>query len=249
MTPPRIAIIGTGRMGHAVRALAEAQRWTVVAQLGRAETERDESLLAAMREADVAIEFTTAAEAPSLLERMAGADCPIVSGTTGWLQQRERVEHAVHERGGALLWAPNFALGVHVLWRAAAHAARMFSGLPGFSAHIVETHHAAKQDAPSGTAIELQHRVQDAWRIAVPVTSVRVGHVPGTHSLVVDGTFEQLRLTHEARDRLVFADGALTAAAWLAERWREGRRGVLGMDDLLDDALARASSGAATRPT
>ena len=236
-------------MGHAVRALAEAQRWTVVAQLGRAETERDESLLAAVREADVAIEFTTAAEAPSLLERMAGAHCPIVSGTTGWLQQRERVERAVHERGGALLWAPNFALGVHVLWRAAAHAARMFSGLPGFSAHIVETHHAAKQDAPSGTAIELQHRVQDAWRIAVPVTSVRVGHVPGTHSLVVDGTFEQLRLTHEARDRLVFADGALTAAAWLAERWREGRRGVLSMDDLLDDALARAPSGAATRPT
>ena len=243
MTAPRIAIIGTGRMGHAVRALAEAQKWTVAAQLGRTETDRDEPLLAALREADVAIEFTTAAEAPSLLERMAGADCPIVSGTTGWHRQRERVESAVRERGGALLWAPNFALGVHVLWRASAYAARMFSGLPGFAPHIVETHHAAKQDAPSGTAIELQHRVAAAWSVAVPITSVRVGHVPGTHSLVVDGTFEQLRLTHEARDRMVFAEGALTASAWLAERWREGKRGVFGMDDLLDDALTRSSSG------
>jgi 4-hydroxy-tetrahydrodipicolinate reductase len=150
----------------------------------------------------------------------------------------------VRERGGALLWAPNFALGVQVLWRASAYAAKMFSGIPGFAPHIVETHHAAKQDAPSGTAIELQHRVQEAWRTAVPVTSVRVGHVPGTHSLVVDGTFEQLRLTHEARDRMVFAEGALTASAWLAERWGEGKRGVFGMDDLLDDALARASAGA-----
>ena len=244
---PRIAIIGAGRMGHAVRALAEAQRWTVAAHLGRQETDRDESLLEALREADVAIEFTTAAEAPSLLERMAGAGCPIVSGTTGWLQQRDRVERAVGERGGALLWAPNFALGVHILWRASAHAARMLSGLPGFAPHIVETHHAAKQDAPSGTAIELRDRVRDAWRTTVPVTSVRVGHVPGTHTLVVDGTFEQLRFTHEARDRLVFAEGALTAAAWLAERWREGKRGVFGMDDLLDDALARASSGGGDR--
>jgi 4-hydroxy-tetrahydrodipicolinate reductase len=110
--------------------------------------------------------------------------------------------------------------------------------------HIVETHHAAKRDAPSGTAIELQRRVQDASGTSVPVTSVRVGHVPGTHSVLADATFEQLRLTHEARDRLVFAEGALTAAAWLAERWRTGGRGVFGMDDLLDDALARSPGGA-----
>lgn len=243
MTAPRVAIIGMGRMGNALRALAEAQKWTVVAQLGRTETERDDVLLNALREADVAIEFTTAAEAPLLLERMAGADCPIVSGTTGWQNQRERVERAVAERGGALLWAPNFSLGVHVLWRASAYAAKLLSGLPGFAAHIVETHHAAKQDAPSGTAIELRNRVQMALGSVVPITSVRIGHVPGTHSFLVDGTFEQLEFSHSARDRLVFAEGALTAAAWLAERWREGHRGVFGMDDLLDDALARASSG------
>jgi 4-hydroxy-tetrahydrodipicolinate reductase len=240
---PRIAIVGMGRMGSAVRALAEAQRWTVVAQLRRAETASDEMLLSAVRGADVAVEFTTAAEAPSLLERLSGAGCPIVSGTTGWLEHQPRIERAVRERDGALLWAPNFALGIHVLWRAAAYAGRMLAGLPGFGTHIVETHHAAKRDAPSGTAIELQRRVQEATGAAVPVTSVRMGHVPGTHSFLADGTFEQLRFTHEARDRLVFAEGALTAAAWLAERWRAGARGVFAMDDLLDDALARSSAG------
>lgn len=242
MTAPRIVIIGTGRMGNAVRALAEAQRWTVTAQLGRVQTDNDETLLAAVRDADVAVEFTTPADAPTLLVRLAGAGCPIVSGTTGWLEQRDRVARAVRDHDGALLWAPNFALGVHVLWRAAAHAARIFAGLPGFAPHIIETHHAAKRDAPSGTALELQHRVQEAWGAAVPVTSIRVGHVPGTHTLVVDGTFEQLRLVHEARDRLVFAEGALTAVAWLAERWAEGRRGMFGMDDLLDHALADVSA-------
>lgn len=241
MTAPRIAIVGTGRMGNAIRALAEAQRWTVVAQLGRSETDHDDLLLDALRDADVAIEFTSASEAPSLLERMAGPNCPIVSGTTGWQAHRERVASAVKERDGALLWAPNFALGVHVLWRACACAAKLLSGVPGYAAHIIETHHSAKQDAPSGTAIELRHRVKEAWTADVPVTSVRIGHVPGTHTFLVDGTFEQLRFTHEARDRLVFAEGALTAAAWLAEQWHEGRRGMLSMDDLFDDALARAS--------
>ncbi|MGI8842584.1 MAG: 4-hydroxy-tetrahydrodipicolinate reductase [Gemmatimonadaceae bacterium] len=243
MTARRILIIGNGRMGNAVRALAEAQEWTVVAQLGRAQTEDDEKLLGAVREADVVLEFTTPADAPTLLVRLAGTGLPIVSGTTGWQDQRDRVERAVRDHDGALLWAPNFALGVHVLWRAAAHAARLFSALPGFAGHIVETHHAAKRDAPSGTAIELQHRVQQAWGAAVPVTSVRVGHVPGTHELVVDGTFEQLRLVHEARDRLVFAEGALTAAAWLAGRWQEGKRGMFGMDDLLDHAVENTSTG------
>lgn len=227
-------------MGNAVRALAEAQRWTVAAQLGRADTADDWRLTSAVRNADVVVEFTTPAEAPALLERLAACGCPIVSGTTGWTEHRSRVERAVEEHRGALLWAPNFALGVHVLWRTAAYAARLIAGLQGFSTHIIETHHAAKRDAPSGTALELQRRVNEILRTEVPVTSVRVGHVPGTHTLVVDGTFEQLRLTHDARDRLVFAEGALAAAAWLAAQWRAGRRGMLGMDDLLDDALAGA---------
>ena len=110
----------------------------------------------------------------------------------------------------------------------AERSARLLARISGFDAHIVETHHAAKRDAPSGTALTVQQRVAAASGRAVPVTSVRTGHVPGTHELIFDAPFEQIRLVHEARDRRVFAEGALLAAAWL-----RGRSGVFTMSDVL----------------
>jgi len=101
---------------------------------------------------------------------------------------------------------------------------RLTSSLPAFDAHIVEMHHAAKRDAPSGTALELSRRTGAAREREIPITSVRTGDVPGTHTLLFDGGFEQIRVEHVARDRRVFADGALTAARWLV-----GRRGVFTM--------------------
>ena len=98
----------------------------------------------------------------------------------------------------------------------------------GFDAHLVETHHTEKKDAPSGTGRLLADRAGAAAGRTVPVTSVRVGQVPGTHELVLDAGFEQVRLVHEARDRRVFAAGALAAARWLV-----GRTGVFTMDDML----------------
>jgi 4-hydroxy-tetrahydrodipicolinate reductase len=99
---------------------------------------------------------------------------------------------------------------------------------PHFDAHIVETHHAAKKDAPSGTAAALAKAVQATLGRSPAISSVRVGSVPGTHELIFDAAFEQLRFTHEARDRRVFADGAVHAAAWLV-----GRRGIFTMQDVL----------------
>lgn len=91
-----------------------------------------------------------------------------------------------------------------------------------------ETHHAAKRDTPSGTALALERVVAAEVGHAVPITAVRTGVVPGTHELTLDAPFERITLTHEAHDRRVFADGALTAAAWLV-----GRTGVFTMDDVL----------------
>ena len=104
----------------------------------------------------------------------------------------------------------------------------MLHRAPGFDAHITETHHAAKKDAPSGTAAGLERLAATEWGRAIPITSIRTGSVPGTHEIVFDAPFEQIRLTHEARDRRVFADGALLAARWLI-----GRRGVFTMRDVL----------------
>jgi 4-hydroxy-tetrahydrodipicolinate reductase len=101
--------------------------------------------------------------------------------------------------------------------------------LEGFDAHIVETHHSRKKDAPSGTAIAIGKAASDALDRPIPTTSVRTGSVPGTHELLFDGAFEQLSLTHVARDRRVFAEGALQAAAWLI-----GKKGVFTMRNVLE---------------
>ena len=235
MTAPRLAIVGAGRMGAAVRALAAERGWPVAAEIGRGGNAGGAAITRErLAGADVAIEFTTPDAAPDNAIACARAGMPVVVGTTGWLARQAEVEAAVRESDGALFWAPNFSLGVNVFWRVAERAAALMATLPGFDAHVLESHHVAKRDAPSGTALELERRVASALGRAVPVTSVRVGSVPGTHELLFDGPYEQLRLEHVARDRRVFAEGALLAAAWLADGWASGRRGVFTMDDLLD---------------
>ena len=226
----RLAVIGDGKMGRLVAALAPEMGFEVVATLGPAGTAG--GLTAeALAGAEVAVEFTVPTAAAKVVRGCAQLGLPVVSGTTGWDAERALVETFVRNQGGALLWAPNFALGVHLFAKLVAEAARRFAHAgAGFDAHLVETHHAAKLDAPSGTARLLATEVERARGKAVPVTSVRVGHVPGTHELVLDAPFEQVRLVHEARDRRVFAAGALSAARWLV-----GRRGVFTLDDYLGE--------------
>ena len=230
-------------MGRAVRALAAEREWPVTLQLGRDENAGGRGLTRErLHGVDLVVEFTTPSSAVENAIACARAGVPVVVGTTGWRDRLDEVRREVELHDGALFWAANFSPAVNVFWRVAADAARQMKALPGFAAHIVESHHAAKLDAPSGTALELQRRVEDQCDGDVPVTSVRLGHVPGTHTLLFDGPFEQLRIEHEARDRRVFADGALLAAGWLSSAWSQGRRGVFTMDDLLDDGTSAARS-------
>lgn len=230
--PPRLVIIGDGRMGGAVRQLADGHGWTVLATVGRAESA---GLQAALAGADVAIEFSTGAAAPGNVRSCLRAGVPVVVGTTGWLNELEQVRHDVATADGAMFWAPNFSIGANMFWRVARRAAELAATIPGFDAAIVETHHAAKRDAPSGTALELGRRVNAALGRDVPVSSVRVGHVPGTHSFILDGQFEQLSVEHMARDPRVFAEGALLAASWLMRAVAAGSRGTFTMDHLLEE--------------
>jgi 4-hydroxy-tetrahydrodipicolinate reductase len=217
----RLALIGMGKMGRAVRELAAARQWPVTAELtGPFGREK-------VANAQVAIEFTTPSAAPVNIRTCLAAGCPIVVGTTGWYDQLPAITQEVEREGGALLWGPNFSLGAHVLIALATLGARLLDT----NAAIIETHHAEKKDAPSGTAREIARAmIAERGGRGVPITSVRVGHVPGIHEVVFDGQFDQLRLTHTVRDRRVFAQGALVAAEWLV---REKRRGVFTMEDVL----------------
>lgn len=207
----RVALIGMGKMGRAVHALAVSRDWPIVAE---------------PKAADVAIEFTVPEAAPANIRACLAVGCPVVVGTTGWYQELPALTEEVAAAGGALLYAANFSVGAHALIALAAEAARLLDT----DAAIIETHHAAKKDAPSGTAREIARAIIAERSGGVPITSVRVGHAPGTHEVIFDGAFDQIRLTHVVRDRKVFAEGALVAAEWLI---REKRRGVFTMQDVL----------------
>jgi 4-hydroxy-tetrahydrodipicolinate reductase len=229
VTATPVALIGMGRMGRALAALAPERGFQVVAALDAADPGYAGITSESLRGASVAIEFTEPSAAPANVRACLAARCPVVVGTTGWYEELPAISADAERAGGALLTAPNFSIGVAAFDRIVAEAGRLFARLEGFEAHLVETHHSAKRDAPSGTAAALAQTTERTLGRRVPITSVRVGHVPGTHEVVFDAPFEQIRLVHEARDRRVFAEGALVAARWLI-----GRRGVFTLADVLD---------------
>lgn len=232
--PLRIAIVGNGKMGRAIAALAAERGHTIHTVVDAADNAGGRALTAErLAGADVAVEFTHPDVAVTNLMRLMDAGVPTVTGTTGWMHEMPRIQQAVAERRGALLHAANFSVGVHLFLRAAQELARAFAGRPEFDAFVLEEHHAAKADAPSGTGLVLQQHLRDGDAAgggarAFPITSVRAGSIPGTHQVTYDGMFETVRLSHIARSRQVFAAGALAAAEWLP-----GHTGIFTFDDML----------------
>jgi len=227
----KLALVGMGKMGKAIAELAPSRDWEVVARLDGAAMKRGISA-ADLKGADVAVEFTVPHATPSNVRALIATGVPVVVGTTGWYDELSAISDDVMSKGGTLLAAANFSLGVNIFEQIAETAARLLGTAPGFSAQIVETHHAAKLDAPSGTAATLRKSASAAWgRGEIPITSIRTGSVPGTHEFIFDAPFETIHLEHIARDRRVFAEGALVAAGWLI-----GKRGVFTMRDVLGTA-------------
>ncbi len=216
-----------GRMGQAVRSVAAERQWPIAAELTAADLRSPEQALA---RAQVAIEFTTPAAAVANIRLCLAAGCPVVVGTTGWYEQLPSIADEVERENGAVLWSANFSLAANVLITVATQTARLLAaaGRRAYDVAIVETHHATKRDAPSGTARAIAQELIEERGGGVPITSVRLGHVPGIHEVLFDGAYDQLRLTHTARDRRVFAEGALLAAQWLV-----GKRGLFTMRDVL----------------
>ncbi len=227
----KLAIIGMGKMGRAIDQLTADRGWTVVARLDEAENPSGHGITKeSLAGADVAVDFTVPGAAVANVRAAVSAGCPIVVGTTGWYGELPALSEWVRAQHGALLTAPNFSIGVNLFEQIVEAAGRLLGRAPGFDVQVVETHHSAKKDAPSGTALKLADTAKRALGGSrdVPITSVRTGSVPGTHELLFDAPFEQIHLEHIARDRRVFAEGALVAAGWLI-----GKQGVFTMQDVL----------------
>lgn len=223
----RILLIGHGRMGRLVEKLAPEHGCDIAAivdigsSIGTA--------LVGAGVVDVAIDFSLADVVEEHVSELAGRKIDVVIGATGW-QPRETAMRQVVERAGiGVLASANFSLGMHVFRLAVQQAARTFAPMDDVGAWVHEVHHAAKKDAPSGTALMLRDAMQQAgYSRAIDMSSTRAGSVPGTHEVGFDGPAETVTLTHTVRDRAVFAHGALEAAKWL-----KGRRGWFSMRDMM----------------
>ena len=220
--PLRVLLVGHGRMGRLVESLAPEYGTEVVGVLTSANAGRSE----AWPKADVAIDFSSASAVAGNARALAARGTSLVIGTTGWQDAEDALRTALASCNIGVIAAPNFAIGVNLFLAVAEQSARMLVAR-GFSPWIHEAHHAAKKDAPSGTAVALR-RVVEVAGARVDVSSTRAGHIPGTHTVGFDSPAEAITLTHVARDRTPFARGALEAARWIC-----GRQGWYTMRDLL----------------
>lgn len=221
----RALIVGYGRMGRLVESLCPEYGVAVAGIVDVAEAGAPESWPAA----DVAIDFSTAEALPANLRRLAARSVNVVIGTTGWAAYEAEARRVVSEARIGVVAAPNFALGVNLFAALVERAAELLQPQAGFGAFIHEAHHAAKLDAPSGTALLLEAALREGgYNRPIDVSSTRAGSIPGTHTIGFDAAGETITLTHTARDRSGFARGALEAA-----RWVQGRSGWFTMRDVL----------------
>ncbi len=233
--PPtlNLALLGHGKMGRTIAQLAPQRgfevRLILTAQSNRNGGGIDRRNLQGI---DVSVDFTTPAAVVDNISRLAEIGCSLVVGTTGWYNRLDEVRRKIESCGVGMVYAANFSIGVQLFYRLARAAAGIFAGFPAYEPYLVEAHHRAKKDAPSGTALELKRQVEPylAGR-EIPVSSLRAGYIPGTHEFGFDSEADTVLLRHSARSRQGFAEGALYAARWLV-----GKKGLFSFADVLESA-------------
>jgi 4-hydroxy-tetrahydrodipicolinate reductase len=219
----KLAIVGYGKMGRLIEQLAPEYGFSVHARIDLGDD------FAQAAGADVAIEFTTPEAAVENLRKLAAMKLPVVVGTTGWLAHLGEIREAIERTRGALVWSPNFSVGVNVFVRLVREAARLLANEPGYGAWAWEIHHDTKKDARSGTLLKLVEEMKAAgYARAIDVGSNRAGRHPGTHEIGFDSAADTITLRHSARSREGFARGALKAAQWIV-----GKHGVYEFSDVL----------------
>ncbi|MCL2067350.1 MAG: 4-hydroxy-tetrahydrodipicolinate reductase [Treponema sp.] len=256
-----IAIIGYGKMGKIVEEIACAQGHVIVAVVDnaakgssfRTNVKISRSIAEAenLEVADVAIEFTQPGSALGNIIALAERKIPSVIGTTGWHDKIDEAKKAVQANQSAMLWANNFSIGVNLFFSIAWYAANLVNEFSEFDVGGFEAHHNKKLDSPSGTAKTLVEGVLSrvsrkknvVWETMnrrpepdeLHYPSLRMGTIPGLHSLFLDSAADTIEITHTARSREGFATGAIRAAQWLISAGQDGekRRGVFTIDEML----------------
>ncbi len=232
----KLALFGHGSMGRLVEARArDAGHGIATIFTDRDAGRSPEDLAAALKGADVAVDFSIGAAVPGHVRACVLAGVPLVEGSTGWAPQLSEVRRVVEDGHGAMVYGANFSIGVNLFYRIVATAAEQLGRDPSYEPFVEEAHHSRKKDAPSGTALKLKDIVAKSFASPVSVASTRAGNIPGTHRVGFDGIADQITLTHTARSREGFAAGALLAAQWIT-----GRKGIFEFAEVLDQILGTA---------
>lgn len=225
-----LAIVGYGKMGRMIERLAPEYECKVVRTLD-VQDNRDGAGLTAenFQGVDAAIEFSTPEAVMANIAGLAALRIPVVVGTTGWSGRLDEARVLVEKHGSALVWSPNYSVGVNVFFRLVSQAAALLSNEADYGAWGWEIHHSTKKDAPSGTLLKLVDEMKRAgYSRAIDVSSNRAGAHPGTHEIGFDSAADTITLRHTARSREGFARGALKAAQWVA-----GKRGFHEFTEVL----------------
>ncbi|REG87775.1 4-hydroxy-tetrahydrodipicolinate reductase [Winogradskyella sediminis] len=230
----KIALLGYGRMGKSIEAIAIQRHHNIVLKISDANSNYDFS------DADVAIDFSIPSAAVTNIKKAIDAGIPVVSGTTGWLDEYPEVIEYCKKKDGTFLYASNFSLGVNLFFELNKKLSTLMSGFSEYTTEIEEIHHTQKLDAPSGTAITLAEQIIEQsdyknWTLDEPkdsellIEAKRIEGVPGTHEITYNSEIDAISIKHKAHSRQGFAMGAVIAAEWIKDK-----KGIFNMKDVLN---------------
>ena len=229
-----IALLGYGKMGKVIERIALERGHTIVFKSSRNTSNID------LSNTDVAIDFSIPTAAVNNISACFNSSTPVISGTTGWLDDYEKMVDLCNQKNGAFIYGSNFSLGVNVFFELNNYLAKMMNNLKQYNISLEEIHHTQKLDAPSGTAISLAEGIiensdKTAWKLdnsndsnEIPIIAKRIDDVPGTHIIEYASEVDSIKIEHIAHNRNGFALGAVIAAEWIIDK-----KGVFTMKDVL----------------
>lgn len=229
----KIALLGYGKMGKVIEKIALERGHEIVLRKGSSDS------FEGITNADVAIDFSVPSSAVSHISECLNQNIPVISGTTGWLENFDEMVQLCQAKNGSFIYASNFSLGVNIFFELNNYLAKMMKNLKDYNVSMEEIHHTQKLDAPSGTAISLANGIIENtdyvnWTLENPtanqiyIDAKRIENIPGTHSVFYDSKVDQIEIKHTAHSREGFALGSVIAAEWLI-----GKKGVFTMKDVL----------------
>lgn len=240
----KISIIGYGKMGHLIEEVAKSRGLHINCIIDAEDTEKFSS--EEFRKSDVAIQFSTPSSAIEGILACFAAKVPVVVGTTGWDSELPNIKAMCEKGSGTILYASNFSIGMNIFMALNRYVTSIMNNFDSYDPSLTEVHHVHKLDHPSGTAITLANQLTaissriKKWiekelgekpeKGFLPVYHRREGEVPGIHTITWESDCDSIIMTHDAKNRLGFARGAVSAAQWLA-----GKKGFYSIGDFLSD--------------